>query len=237
MERPYRPLTEESLFRRGLRIAGYFFFYPLLFLTLIPLYSLRVGGRKRLGIRGGGITVMNHCIDMEWFFIWHAARPRYIRFVAEEANMKRIDAGWFNWIMGVIGVPEDRPMAVAAAVKAGLERGELVHFFPEGVIKRGNQNPTGFIIGAAWFACLNNVPLIPISEVLLKRPMHRFIPWWPPRVKLMVGEALYPEDFIRPGEKMRKGAARMTQEAERIIRDCILRGNEPGAPRQRSAKI
>ena len=228
MERPYRPLIGESRFRRGLRITGYLFFYPLLFLTVIPYYSLRVSGRKRLGIRGPGITVMNHCVDMEWFFIWHAARPRYIRFVAEEANMKRVDAGWFNWIMGVIGVPDDRPMAIASSVKTGLERGELVHFFPEGVIKRGNQKPSGFIIGAAWFACLYNVPLIPISEVLLKRPIHRVFPWWPPRVELVVGETLKPEDFIRPGEKMRKGAARMNQAAENLIRKTIKGRRERG---------
>lgn len=223
MERPYRPLIKESPFRRGLRIAGYFFFYPLLFVTVIPYYSLRVTGRKRFGIRGPGITVMNHCIDLEWFFIWHAARPRYIRFVAEEANMKRVDAGWFNWIMGVIGVPDDIPMAVASSVKAGLERGELVHFFPEGVIKRGNQNPSGFIMGAAWFACLYNVPLIPISEILLRRPIHRFLPGWPPSVKLIVGKPLHPGDFQRPGEKMRQRAALLNKEAERIIRETIIR--------------
>jgi len=231
MERPYRPLISESPFRRILRIAGYGLFYPVLFLTVVPLYGLRIIGRKKLDIKGPGISVMNHCIDLEWFFLWHAARPRYIRFVAEEANMKRIDAGWFNWIMGVLGVPDDRPMAVASSVKAGLERGELIHFFPEGIIRRKNQNPSGFIIGAAWFACLHNVPLIPVSEILLKRRIHRLLPWWPPGVKLIVGNPLYPESFSRPGEKMREQARKMTLEAEQIIRNCILRegnGYSPG---------
>jgi len=229
MERPYRPLIVESLFRRGLRIAGYYFFYPILWLGLIPLYRLHIIGRKQLGIKEPAISVMNHCVDMEWFFIWHAARPRYIRFVAEEANIRRADAGWFNRLMGVIGVPEGKPMAIAPSVRESLKRGELVHFFPEGVIKRKNQKPSGFIIGAAWFACLHNVPLIPISEVLLKRPIHRFMPWWPPGIKLIVGKALHPDDFRKTGEKMRLRAARMNQTAEAIIRETIQReGNGYG---------
>ena len=223
MERPYRPLISESVFRRWLRITGYLFFYPILWISVIPFYRLRISGRKHLNIKGGAISVMNHCIDLEWFFIWHAARPRYIRFIAEEANMKRFDAGWFNWIMGVIGVPHDNPMKIAASVKASLDRGEIVHLFPEGVIRRMSQNPSGFIIGAAWFACLHNAPLIPITEVLEKKPIHRLLPWWPPGVKLIVGKALHPEDFSKPGEKMRLRAARMIQAAESIIRETILR--------------
>ncbi len=229
MERPYRPLISESNFRRSLRVAGYFFFYPFLWLSAVPFYHLRITGHRKLGIKGPFISVMNHCIDLEWFFIWHAARPRYIRFIAEEANMRRLDAGWFNWLMGVIGVPEDKPMMMAASVRESLKRGEMVHFFPEGVIKRKSQNPSGFIIGAAWFACLHDVPLIPITEILLARPIHRILPWWPPGVKLIVGEALYPGDFRRNGEKMRRRAARINLAAETIIRETILReGNGYG---------
>jgi len=227
MERPYRPLISESRFRKFLRVTGYIIFYPLLFSVLRPLYRFRISGRRHLGIPGPGISVMNHCIDFEWFFIWHAARPRYVRFIAEEANLKRADAGWFNRIMGVIGVPEDKPMALAPAVKAAVERGELIHIFPEGVISRKSRYPSKFIIGAAWFACLHNIPLIPISEVLMKSPIHRLMPFWPPKVKLVVGSPLLPEDYRRPGERMKQQADRLNRAAERLIRDTIYReGNE-----------
>lgn len=233
MERPYRPLISESFFRRFLRIAGNIIFYLPLYLSLIPLYRLKIRGRKKLKVKGGAISIMNHCIDFEWFFIWHAARPRYIRFVAEEANMKRVDAGWFNRLMGVLGVPEDHPMAIASSVKESLKRGEIVHIFPEGLINRNSQNPSEFIIGAAWFACLFQVPLIPISEVLLKRPIQRYLPWWPPAVKLIIGDALHPEDFSRPGEKMRQKALRLNKKAEEIIRNTLLReGNGYGLKKE-----
>ena len=229
MERSYRPLIRESLFRRRLRIAGYYCFYPFLWIATIPIYSLRIKGRRILKFDGPAISVMNHCIDLEWFFIWHTARPHYIRFIAEEANLRRPDAGWFNWIMGVMGVPEDHPMAIAATVRRCLNDGELIHFFPEGVLKPRNQRPEGFMIGAAWFACLHNVPLIPLTEILLKRPIHRFLPWWPPGIKLVVGDPMHPRDFHNSGERLRHRAARMTEQAEKTIRDTIIReGNGYG---------
>ena len=75
MERPYRPLVEESVFRRLLRTVSYWLFYPFLVLSLLPVYGLKVTGRKRL--KGPAVTVMNHCVHFEWFFLWHAARFRF----------------------------------------------------------------------------------------------------------------------------------------------------------------
>lgn len=229
MERSYRPLIRESAFRRRLRIVGSYLFNPFLWMTFIPLYRLRVSGQGRLKTPGAAVSIMNHCIYIEWFFVWHAAWPRLVRFTAEQANILRPDAGWFNWIMGVMGIPEDHPMAIAATVRRCLNDGELVHFFPEGFLKPRNQKPGGFMIGAAWFACLHEVPLIPVTEVLLQRPIHRFLPWWPPGIKIVVEEPMHPRDFHKPGERLRHRAARMTKQAEKTIRETIIReGNGYG---------
>jgi 1-acyl-sn-glycerol-3-phosphate acyltransferase len=183
------------------------------------MYGLKVIHRERL--RGPGISVMNHCLHVEWFFLWHAVRPRYIRFTAEQANMQRKDLGWFNYALGVIGIPSENPMAVAPAISHAAARGELIHFFPEGVLKRRNQKPEGFMIGAAWFACRHDIPLIPVAEILTARRLEAVFPWWPPKVTLIVGDALMPGDFRRENERLRNRARRLSEEAERIIRETI----------------
>lgn len=164
---------------------------------------------------------MNHCLYVEWFFLWHAVRPRYLRFTAEQANIQRRDLGWFNWLLGVIGIPKDSPMAVAPAISHALKRKELVHFFPEGILKERNQNPKDFMIGAAWFACRHNVPLIPVAEILTTRKINSLIPWWPPKVNLVVGEGLHPCEFRNKGEKLQETARRITDASELFIRETI----------------
>lgn len=219
MERPYRPLIEESGFRSLVRRISYRLFYLPLFLILVPSYGLKVTGRENL--KGPAVTVMNHCLHFEWFFLWHAARPRFIRFTAEQANMERRDAGWFNFLLGVIGIPDRNPMAMAPAVGAALDRRELVHFFPEGVLNRNSQDPGNFFVGAAWFACRHQVPLIPVAEVLHPRKISRWLRWWPPRVEIVVGKPVHPARIPAKGRNLRRQAEQMTEMAENWIRKTL----------------
>ncbi len=229
MERPYGPLIVESRQRKLLRTITRIIVYPLLFVVFIPLFRLKVDGRKRL--KGPAISVMNHCIYVEWFFLWHAVRPGYIRFTAEQANMQRRDLGWFNFLLGVLGIPDDNTMALAPAVTSALGRKELIHFFPEGVLHTKNQDPGKFMIGAAWFACRHDVPLIPVAELLTRRKIQRFLPWWPPAVRLVVGNALYPAEYRQKGDRLRDTAQRLTEEAERFVHNTIKNHKAQSAPR------
>lgn len=226
MERQDNPLTNSTGTPRArIRKIASRIGYPFLRMLFIPLHRVKIVGREHLANPGPVILVMNHCLHIEWFFIWHAAWPRLTRFTAEEANINRPVGGLFNRLVGVIGIPERTPMAMAADVRRSLDDGELVLFFPEGVLKLHNQKPSDFMIGAAWFACLHNVPVIPVSEILIERPINRFIPRWPLKVKIVIGAPLHARQFRQKGERLRHTAFRMTQEAERIIRETILKEN------------
>lgn len=226
MERPYNPLKYTSDPENRIRYLASRIGYPFLRFVFNTLYGLKIEGRDRLRNPGPVIVVMNHCLHIEWFFIWHAAWPRLTRFTAEEANIRRPVGGLFNRLVGVIGIPDKNPMAMAPEVRRSIDKGELILFFPEGVLKLHNQKPSDFMIGAAWFACHHNVPVLPVSEILIRRPVNRLIPRWPLKVKIVVGAPLHADQFRQAGESLRHSAARMTREAEKIICETIDRESD-----------
>ena len=223
MERPYRPLIAESKGKRTLRLLAYYFTLPFLWMALAPVYGLRIKGRKYLRRCKAAVTAMNHCQYLEWFFMCHAAWPRAVRFSMEEANIRRKDIGWANRLMGGFGIPEDNPMAMAPMIGKLLNNGELVHFFPEGVLKYRNPVPDGLSVGAAWFACRYDVPLVPVTEVLIERPIRKFVPWWPPKVLIVIGKALNPGDFGGRERRIKDKARDMTSELLNIMQKTIAR--------------
>ena len=161
------------------------------------------------------ITAMNHCMYVEWVFMCKAAWPRVVRFSMEEANIKRKDLGWANRLLGGFGIPKDNPMAVAPLIRDLIHEGEIVHFFPEGYLKWRNQRPGSFQLGAAWFAALHNIPLVPVTEVLLKRPLHKLLPWWPPKIKLIIDPPIHPARY--PQKRLKDRAEAMTRDMEELM--------------------
>jgi 1-acyl-sn-glycerol-3-phosphate acyltransferase len=179
-------------------------FFTILGKILLPLplkiiYGLRIRGRENLkSVQGTGvITVSNHCLYMEPVFAGLALKRRRVWYIVEEQNIVRRDIGWLNSILGAIGIPETEPEAIALPVRHILERGEAVHFFPEGKLFFRNQRIQPFYTGAFILALRNNVPVLPLTEVLLDRKARNLLPFLPPKVSFIIGKPVYPEQIKR----------------------------------------
>ncbi|MCG8453048.1 MAG: 1-acyl-sn-glycerol-3-phosphate acyltransferase [Spirochaetales bacterium] len=169
----------------------------------------------------GGITVMNHCVHLEWMFVYRAFWPQCPIFTMEQENIQRRDWGWLNRLLGAIGIPRNNPMAISAAVDAQLQNQGWVHFFPEGVLTLHSQKPQPFVLGAAWFALKNSKPLVPIAEKLTWTRFHQWVKWWPPKVELIFGPPLWPQEYATKEKRLRNQALAMTADAQQWIHSIL----------------
>lgn len=207
---------------------------PAVFLIGVLVYGLRIRGRHRLRGHRRGLVAANHCQFLEPGICGVTFWPRKILFSAEENNVTRRDVGWLTRLLRAVGIPDDNPMGIGSTVRKGLESGWFVQFYPEGRLSWRSQEPGPFLEGVFFFAFLNDVPVFPLTEVLLERPIRRLFPWWPPRTEFIIGEPVYPDSFRDQGLSRREMVHRMSEAVRQVIIDTIAeRGGCTELPERR----
>lgn len=196
---------------------------PTAFLLVKLVYHLRIRGKHNLrGIKSGMIAA-NHCQFIEQGFVMLALFSRKVICGASEENTARKSIGWLIKLLGAFGIPDKNPLSIANYVKEALRRNFLILFYPEGKLNWRSQTLGPFFEGFFLFAMLNNVPVLPVTEVLHERPIRRFFPWWPPKTTLLLGAPVYPDDFRQPGLSRRKQTSLISEHVRSVIADTIER--------------
>ena len=212
------------------RLASFFIRYllgiPAMFLLGKLVYHLRIKGRHNFRDIKGAMIAANHCQFIEPGFAMMISSPRKIMCGASEKNVTRISIGWLTRLLGAFGIPNENPLSIASYIKETLRRGLLILFYPEGKLSWRSQTPGPFSEGFFLFAMLNNVPVLPLTEVLHERPIRRILPWWPPRTTFVLGAPVYPDHFKHPGLSRRKQIHLMSEHVRSVIIDTIK--NEGG---------
>ncbi|MBI9108941.1 MAG: 1-acyl-sn-glycerol-3-phosphate acyltransferase [Spirochaetales bacterium] len=184
------------------------------------LFGHEVIGRENLKSMDGGIAVSNHCTYLDPGFIAKALYREKIYFSIQKQTVDIRGFGFFLRCLHGFPLPEDRPMDIAAAVKILLEKQALIHFFPEGVLYDYNQEITEFHAGPFYFALKNNVPVIPVTNVLKERIiLGKTLK--PPWVKIItvIGPAIYPPE--ETGVDSRDLAADYAESVRNIMQEII----------------
>jgi 1-acyl-sn-glycerol-3-phosphate acyltransferase len=156
-------------------------------------WRLRVDGRERLPVVGPYVVAPIHRSNID-FAIVGAAIPRVMRFMTKDAVWKVAPAGWFVEQMGSFPVRRDQmDRSALRACEEGLAHGDPVVMFPEGR-RRSGDRVEEVLDGAAWVACRNRVPVVPVG---LDGPA-RAMPIGakilrPVRIRVLIGEPIYPE--------------------------------------------
>lgn len=172
----------------------------------------------------GAILVTNHCLYLEPVFTGLAVWSRKLWYTAEMNNVTRKDIGWLNRLLGAFGIPERNPMRISRTVGELLGRGDLIQFFPEGRLYLRNQQLRTFFAGAFCMALRFNAPVLPVTEVLLPRRVGRYLSFLPPRVKLIFGEPLFPEEIIRNNSvdlRLKRHAGQFAETVRAIMQKTI----------------
>jgi acyl-[acyl-carrier-protein]-phospholipid O-acyltransferase/long-chain-fatty-acid--[acyl-carrier-protein] ligase len=99
------------------------------------LYQFRSVHPARLPATGGVLLLANHVTWADSFLI-SAACGRPVRFVMDEAFMRRPAIRWFVTLFETVAIRRDQPREAIRMVTAALQAGDVVCLFPEGQLTR-----------------------------------------------------------------------------------------------------
>jgi len=207
------------------RLTGFFICYfviiPLAFLLGKAIYHLKMKGRGNLRGIKGCMVAANHCQFVEPGFAMVSLFPRKVIYPASEMNVTRKSIGWFIRLTGALGIPDENPLRIAPYIKEALRCNRIICFYPEGELSWRSQAPGPFFKGFFFLAVLNDVPVLPLTEVLKERLIRRIFPWWPPKTTFVLGAPVHPNDFKRPGLSKKKQAILVSEHVRSVIINTI----------------
>jgi 1-acyl-sn-glycerol-3-phosphate acyltransferase len=209
--------------------AGLVFWLTLMLVGVCcnTILQLRVRNRRNLHkVPGSGcFLISNHTLYLDPGIMAYVFAPRRILFSAMEETFYIPYLGGYIRLLGAFPIPDEMSLRrLVKPVKQALDRGWLVHFFPERHLKWRNQSVQPFFPGVFFLAQLFNVPVVPVALVLkhpklFGRPISRYFVW----VKVVVGKPLYPNRFRTKGRDRREALATMASHARAVIQEAIDR--------------
>ncbi len=191
----YRFVNRSLPFRLGSNLLFYGIAVPVLSIASRLVFGLKIIGKKNLRyIKGGAVTVTNHVHLLDSPMVACTLFPRKPLFASLKSNFEIPVVRRLVRILGGVPIPES-PKALGAfmeAMRAQLQRGRIVHFYPEASLWPWHDKLRPFKNGAFHLAVKSGVPIVPMVFTFRK-------PGWlvsklrkKPLVTLTIGAPEYP---------------------------------------------
>ncbi len=129
-------------------------------LMIKRIYTLKVVGADHVPAAGGVLILPNHVTFADAFWI-SASMERPVRFVMDEAFMKK---PWIKKFVGhfnTITIRQDQPLAAMRIIIDALKDGDAICFFPEGQLTR-TGGLSALQRGCELIAKKAGAPIIPL---------------------------------------------------------------------------
>lgn len=168
---------------------------PVLYCIDTVFLGLHITGKKALKqVKGGAVTVMNHVHPMDCTMVKLALFPRRVYYPSLRRNLELPFTGWLIQELGALSLPTD---AVQIAVfqrqlKRGIESGDWIHYYPEGMLVQDHPDLRSFHAGAFFTAVYCGCPIVPLVMTRNRLRGIRRIVGGRRRMHLHVGEPIYP---------------------------------------------
>ncbi|MCF7933174.1 MAG: 1-acyl-sn-glycerol-3-phosphate acyltransferase [Spirochaetia bacterium] len=197
MERPNSTITIFHTSRLFTTISEIIFHIVFILQSVVYVccYRFRVRNRKHLKHTGQVIFVSNHLHYLDPGFVAEAIWPKRTYFSGlEETFTKNRLFSFFIRCLGGFPIPQDQPGRIIKPIGHILQQTDRsIHLFPEGRMFPHNENIAEFNSGAFSLALFFDLPVVPITEILRKRP------FWPfPQVIMVIGTPVFPSEFNDP---------------------------------------
>ena len=165
---------------------------PLLFIIDRAFWGLKIKGVRNLKLlkRRGAITVANHVHSMDATFVSLGTFPRNMNFSSIKGNFEIPLVRWIVRILGGFPIPETTAglMRFTKDIGRALQKGRLIHFYPEAALWPYHKKLRPFKNGAFRYAVQFDVPVLPSVIVFKERKLRK------PAARLIILEPIEPPD-------------------------------------------
>ena len=191
----YRFVNRNVFFRLGSWLLFYVIAVPLLDIASRLFFGLKIRGKKNLRfLKGGAVTVTNHCHVLDSPMVACSLFPRKPFFATLKTNLEIPVIRRLVRLLGGVPIPES-PKALHAFMESmhtQLQKGRIVHFYPEASLWPWHGELRPFRNGAFHLAVKSGVPVVPMVFTFreAKGPLSRLRK--KPLVTLTVGLPEYP---------------------------------------------
>ncbi len=196
------------------------FFSPLLYAIDWLFLGFSVAGRENLEqVSGGAVTVMNHVHPMDCTMAKLALFPTPLYFLTLRRNMELPFIGWLIKTCGALPIPDSavKMAKLQRGLKTGVDRGEWVHYYPEGMLVRYHKGFRPFHNGAFLTAVCSQCPVVPM--VITYDEPHGIRSLWrrKPFLTVHIGCPQYPNAFLPRRQAVEELNRRTRIEMERLL--------------------
>jgi 1-acyl-sn-glycerol-3-phosphate acyltransferase len=191
----YRFVNRNIFFRLGSSLLFYGVAIPLLSLVSRLFFGLKIVGKKNMRyLKGGAVTVTNHVHILDSPMVACTLFPRKPFFATLKTNFEIPVVRRLVRLLGGVPIPES-PKALHAfmeSMRMQLEKGRIVHFYPEASLWPWHDQLRPFRNGAFHLAVKSGVPVLPMVFTFRQPggPLARFRK--KPLVTLHIGAPEYP---------------------------------------------
>jgi 1-acyl-sn-glycerol-3-phosphate acyltransferase len=139
--------------------------FPILNIVIKIIYNLKIEGKENIkNLKSGAVTVSNHVLVLDCAMIGLACGKRKVCYTVQEKSFKIPFVGKLIKLLNAIPIPikiEDKKDFIRE-VDMRLQKGKIVHFYPEGSLIPYHDKIREFRKGAFDFATKNQVPVVPM---------------------------------------------------------------------------
>jgi len=193
------------LYHTFARIVFWLTFF-IVFIYNICVFRLRVLGKKNLRSHfKGAFLISNHVLYFDSAIIAHIIAPRRVFFTAMEKTFLMHFIGTYIRYLGAFPVSNRMPYNILISnIKKIFNKGNFIHFFPEGELSHLNKDIDNFRNGVFFLAFKYNRPVIPVTIITkprtsLSRGLNHFLC----RVTVAISKPVYPSQFKHSTGKTR----------------------------------
>lgn len=139
--------------------------FPILFLVTKIVYNLKIEGKENIrNLKGGAITISNHVLVLDCAMVGLACGRRKVCYTAQEESFRIPFVGKLIQLLNAIPISKElkKKKEFIKEVDSRLQKGGIVHFYPEGSLVPYDKNIRNLKNGAFDLAIKNQVPIVPM---------------------------------------------------------------------------